>query len=114
MAKFKKVNTEESDVEEITKMTDEEANEYMTDEEKEVLEEDGQQYKDEQEKVSSKKMSEVLDILQEEFNLKDKGFELTGYADKGNKIVATLTNNDYEATFTLKSQDTIMRLSMPH
>lgn len=110
MAKFKKTKTEEVAEETTTEESTE--SEYMTDGEKEVLEEDGQQYKEEQEKVSSEKMNKVLDLLQEQFNLRDKGFELTGYADKGNKIVATLTNQDYEATFTLKSQDTIMRLNM--
>lgn len=111
MAKFKKTKTEE--VAEETATTEESTeSEFMTEDEKEVLEDDGQQYKEEQEKVSSEKMNKVLDLLQEQFNLRDKGFELTGYADKGNKIVATLTNQDYEATFTLKSQDTIMRLNM--
>ena len=112
MAKFKKTKTEEV-AEETTATTEESTeSECMTEDEKEVLEDDGQQYKEEQEKVSSEKMNKVLDLLQEQFNLRDKGFELTGYADKGNKIVATLTNQDYEATFTLKSQDTIMRLNM--
>lgn len=84
----------------------------MTEEEREVLEDDGQSYQEEHQKVSSKKMEQVVGILTEEFNLKDKGFELVGYSDKGNKIVATVSNNDYEATFTVKSQDTIMRLNL--
>lgn len=109
MAKLKK-STKAGVAKELVEETVEET--YMNDDEKEVLEADGQQYKDEQSKVSSEKMNKVLDLLQDEFNLRDKGFELIGYADKGNKIVATLANSDFEASFVLKSQDTIMRLSM--
>ena len=72
MAKFKKTKTEE--VAEETATTEESTeSEYMTEDEKEVLEDDGQQYKEEQEKVSSEKMNKVLDLLQEQFNLRDKG-----------------------------------------
>lgn len=109
MAKLKK-STKAEVAKELVEETVEEI--YMNEEEKEVLEADGQQYKEEQSKVSSEKMNKVLDLLQDEFNLRDKGFEPVGYADKGNKIVATLANNDFEASFVLKSQDTIMRLSM--
>lgn len=110
MATLKKKNVvEEIPVEETNVVED---NPYMNEEEKEVIEFDGEQYVEDSTKVSSEKMNKVLDLLQEKFNLKDKGFELTGYADKGNKIIATLSNLDYEATFTLKSQETIMMLSM--
>lgn len=107
MAKLKRKQSPEVTEENLT----EDIN-YMTEEEKEVLEEDGQQYQEEQSKVSSEKMNEVIQLLQEEFNLKNKGFEVVGYADKGNKIVVILANSNYEATITLKSQDTIMRLNL--
>lgn len=109
MAKLKKSATKSEVAKELVEETVED---FMNEDEREVLEADGEQYKEEQSKVSSEKMNKVLDLLQDEFNLRDKGFELVGYADKGNKIVATLANNDFEASFVLKSQDTIMRLSM--
>lgn len=84
----------------------------ITEEEKDVLSEDGDKHIAESSKVSSAKMTAVLDLLQDKFNLKDKGFELIGYADKGNKIVATLANSDYEIQFTIKSSDILMYLEV--
>lgn len=75
----------------------------ITPEESEVLEADGSAYKEEQSEVSSERMKQVLDLLSDEFDITDKHFELTGYADKGSKIEATVNNPDFEIKFTLKS-----------
>ena len=66
----------------------------------------------EEENVSSDKMEKVIEYLQDKFNLSGKNFELIGYADKGNKIVATLANTEYEVQFTIKSQDIILLLGV--
>lgn len=58
-------------------------------------------------KVSSEKMKQFTDLLQKAFNLENKQFQLVGYADKGNKIVAVLANEDFDITFTLRSQKMI-------
>lgn len=110
MAKLKKKSTEVEEVVEdlVTDVTED----YMTDDEKKVLEVDGQSYIDDQTKVSSVKMNKVLEMLQEEFNLKGKNYILTGYVDKGNKIVTTLDNGEFSIQFTLNSQEMIMCLSM--
>lgn len=110
MAKLKKKSTEEVS-ENITDIQ-EETSEYMNDEEKEVLEKQGEETINANSKVSSEKMQAVIDLLQKDFNLKDKNFELTGYTDKGNKIVCGLTNSKYEVVFTLKDQETLMRLNL--
>ena len=111
MATLKKKNTvEEVSVGEVVETTEEQS--YMNEEEKEVLTADGEQYIDDSTKVSSDKMNKVLDLLQDTYNLRGKNFELIGYADKGNKIVATLANTEYEAQFTIKSSEVIMRLGM--
>ena len=111
MATLKKKNiVEEAPVEEVVETTEEQS--YMNEEEKEVLTADGEQYIDDSTKVSSDKMNKVLDLLQDTYNLRGKNFELIGYADKGNKIVATLANTEYEAQFTIKSSEVIMRLGM--
>lgn len=109
MTKLKKKSTEVEEVVEdlVTDVTED----YMTDE-KEVLEADGQSYIDDRTKVSSVKMNKVLEMLQEEFNLKGKNYILTGYVDKGNKIVTTLDNGEFSIQFTLNSQEMIMCLSM--
>lgn len=104
MAKFKKkvnkvesveapVNTEETSVEAV-----------------EEVSESGTEYAETQEQVSSERMHKVLELLQEDFDIKHKNFELTGYNDKGTKIEATLKNPDYEVKFTLKS-NIIIKLS---
>lgn len=108
MSKLKKKSTKSEVIE-----TTAEENSYMNEDEKEVLEADSEKIEEAKSEVSAKKMNRVLNLLQENFNLRDKGFELAGYADKGNKIVTTLSNGDYDVQFTLKSQDTIMLLSMP-
>ena len=109
--KKKKENTvEEAPAQKVTETTEEQS--YMNEEEKEVLIADGEQYIEDSTKVSSDKMNKVLDLLQDTYNLRGKGFELIGYADKGNKIVATLANTEYEAQFTIKSSEVIMRLGM--
>lgn len=114
MATLKKKNTVEEvptmEVTDTTETTEEQS--YMNEEEKEVLTSDGEQYIDDSTKVSSDKMNKVLNLLQDTYNLRGKGFELIGYADKGNKIVATLANTDYEAQFTIKSSEVIMMLGM--
>lgn len=109
MATLKKKNVEETPVETID--TSEEQS-YINEEEKEVITADGEQYIEDEEKVSSKKMNKVLDLLQDTYNLRGRDFELVGYSDKGNKIVATLANPEYEAQFTIKSSEIIMRLGM--
>ena len=65
----------------------------------------------EEENVSSDKMEKVIEYLQDKFNLSGKNFELIGYADKGKKITATLSNDDIEASFVIKSEELIFILS---
>lgn len=88
----------------------EEQSPYINEEEKEVLTADGEQYSESAEKVSSEKMNKVLELLQDKYNLRGQNFELTAYADKGNKVIATLANTDYEVQFTIKSLDIIAAL----
>lgn len=113
MAKLKRSQQKSTEVEEVVEdLVTDVTEDYMTDDEKEVLEADGQSYIDDRTKVSSVKMNKVLEMLQEEFNLKGKNYILTGYVDKGNKIVTTLDNGEFSIQFTLNSQEMIMYLSM--
>ena len=84
----------------------------LTEDEKEVLTKDGEDFIEETAKVSSTKMTAVLDLLQDTYNLRGKDFELVGYADKSNKIVATLANKDFEIQFTIKSPEILMNLEL--
>lgn len=93
-----KLKTKKSEVESVEN-TVEETSEYMNTEEAEVITADAESMQE----VSSERMQSVLDLLQEEYDIKDKGFELTGYADKGSKIIATVSNAEYDVQFTLKS-----------
>lgn len=60
--------------------------------------------------VSSERMHKVVELLQDEFDIRNKSFELTGYNDKGNKIEATLSNVEYEVKFTLRT-NALMKLN---
>lgn len=60
--------------------------------------------------VSIEKTQVVVDHLQNLFNLKDRNFVLAGYADKGNKIITTLSNEDYDVQVTIKSGDLLYEL----
>lgn len=61
-------------------------------------------------KVSSEKMNKVLELLQDKYNLVGQDFELISIADKKNKVIATLSNADYDVQFTIKSMDIINAL----
>ena len=100
----KTVETVETPVETTTEET------YMNEAEAEVLEKDGQEYFESQGEVSSERMHKVVELLQEEFDIKNKSFELTGYNDKGNKIEAVLSNMEYEVKFVLKT-NALMKLN---
>lgn len=60
--------------------------------------------------VSIEKTQVVVDHLQNHFNLKDRNFVLAGYADKGNKIITTLSNEDYDVQVTIKSGELLYDL----
>lgn len=60
--------------------------------------------------VSIEKTQLVVDHLQNNFNLKDRNFVLAGYSDKGNKIITTLSNEDYDVQVTIKSGDLLCEL----
>ena len=107
----KKTASKAKEVETVTQSveTPEEESEFMNEAEAEVLEKDGEAIAEANAEVSSQRMHQVLNLLQDEFDIKNKGFELTGYADKGTKIEATVNNMDFEIKFTLKS-NALMRL----
>lgn len=63
------------------------------------------------EPVSVDKMQKVVDYLTDYYHLSDRGFSLTGYSDKGNKISATFENDEGSATFTVTSPDLIIQFS---
>lgn len=109
----KKTASKAKEVETVTKSvaveTPEEESEFMNEAEAEVITKDGEAIAEANAEVSSQRMHQVLNLLQDEFDIKNKGFELTGYADKGTKIEATVNNMDFEIKFTLKS-NALMRL----
>lgn len=107
----KKTASKAKEVETVAKSveTPEEESEFMNEAEAEVITKDGEAIAEANAEVSSQRMHQVLNLLQDEFDIKNKGFELTGYADKGTKIEATVNNMDFEIKFTLKS-NALMRL----
>lgn len=61
--------------------------------------------------IQSDKLQGIVEVLKEEFNLTGKNFEVTGYSDKGNKILVQLTNDSFKVDFTVTSGEIINNLN---
>lgn len=55
--------------------------------------------------VSTYKMERSLQVVQDEFNLKGKGYVMTGFNDKNSKIVLALSNRDFDIVVSIKSPE---------
>lgn len=98
MAKLKSIRKQEAEIEKLQQQT-EEANVHLNEDEKKALESDVPVSTN---KVSSQKLEKVAALVQEKFNLSSE-FYVTGYVDKGNKILVSLSNSDFDITITVKN-----------
>lgn len=57
------------------------------------------------------KLQGIVEVLEEEFNLAGKNFEVTSYSDKGNKILVQFTNDSFKVDFTVTSGEIINNLN---
>ena len=82
-----------------SKVTPEEENHgYMNTAEEEAVSSQVASEEDEAKKVSMKKMEKAVQLLQEEFNLSDKGFSVTSFTDKGSSVKLSMTNGDFDVS----------------
>lgn len=56
---------------------------------------------DNEESVSTELMDRTRSLVEETFNLKDKGYQLTGFAIKKDRVVVTVTNGVFECSFAV-------------
>lgn len=93
----------------VEKIPDEEfpaeESKYMNDAEKEALTEQKAKDDEESRKVSIVKMEKAVEVVSDEFNLYDKNFIVTGFADKGSKCQIALSNGDFDIVITVKDAE---------
>ena len=51
-------------------------------------------------KVSFKKMEKAVAILEDEFGLKDKGYSVFKFDDKGKTVQVSMTNGEFDISIT--------------
>lgn len=81
--------------------------EYLNEDEKEALESDSETLSEEESNVSTKKMEKTVALLENMFNLKDKSFSVTAFADKGNSVRVSMTNGDFDVSVTVNDAEAV-------
>lgn len=84
-----------------------EEDEYLNEEEKEALESDSETLSEEDSNVSTKKMEKTVALLENMFNLKDKSFSVTAFADKGKSVRVSMTNGDFDVSVTVNDAEAV-------
>lgn len=55
--------------------------------------------------ISSDRINHAVNVLEDRFNLTGENYSVTGFKDKGNTCIVSLSNSDFDLTVTIK--DTI-------
>lgn len=92
---------EETPVEEVPA----EESQYLNEAEQEALAKQKDKDDEESKKVSSIKMTKAVEVVSDEFNLYDKNFVVTGFADKGSKCQIAVSNGDFDIVITVKDAE---------
>lgn len=90
---------------EIVQYGDKVESKYLNEAEQEALAEQHQKYEEQSKKVSTEKMDKVIAVVQEQFNLPQGKFNVTGIADKGSKSQISLNSDDFEVTIVIKDNE---------
>ena len=78
---------------------------YMNEAEQSALSEQHERDSAESKKVSTEKMQKAVEVVQEQFNLCDKGFSVNGFSDKGSKCQLSMSNGDFDIVVTIKDAE---------
>ena len=78
---------------------------YMNSSEQEALTTQHEEDTKDDRNVSYEKMTKAVLVAQNEFNLSDKDFAVTGFADKGSKCQLSFTNGDFDVVVTVKDTE---------
>ena len=82
-----------------------EESQYLNNAEQEALAEQKAKDDEESKKVSIVKMEKAVEVVSDEFNLYDKSFIVTGFADKGSKCQLAMSNGDFDIVVTVKDAE---------
>lgn len=109
-SKLKKQTEIETLTEEVKQSAPEEEfpaeeSQYLNSAEQEALAEQVEKDEAESRKVSSIKMTKAVEVVSDEFNLYDKNFVVTGFADKGSKCQIAVSNGDFDIVITVKDSE---------
>lgn len=78
---------------------------YMNKAEAEVLQKDADETTEEKRKVSTEKMEKAVELIQDTFNLSDKGYVVNAFTDGGVKLKLSLANSDFELSVTIRDSE---------
>lgn len=82
-----------------------EENSYINEDEKKALSAQAKEDEAKSKEISIQKMASVVECVQEQFHLADKGYVVNGFADKGNKSQISLSNEDFDIVITVKDNE---------
>jgi hypothetical protein len=85
--------------------TKESTEKYMTQEEEEALKPGAEEIIEEKTRVSTEKMEKAVELVQDIFNLSDKGYVVNSFSDAVTKIKLSLANGDFEISVVIKDTE---------
>lgn len=104
--KSKKTTPIEEEVTPVVESTSETpVSPYMNEAEQTALAEQHEKDTAESKKVSTAKMENAVEVVQEQFNLCDKNFSVNGFADKGSKCQLSMSNDDFDIVIVIKDTE---------
>ena len=104
--KSKKTTPIEEEVTPVVESTSETpVSPYMNEAEQTALAEQHEKDTAESQKVSTAKMENAVEVVQEQFNLCDKNFSVNGFADKGSKCQLSMSNDDFDIVIAIKDTE---------
>lgn len=77
----------------------------LTEEEQEALDAIAAENDEANKKVSFKKMEKAVTLLEELFNLKEQGYTVMSFTDKGNSVKVSMTNGAFDVAVTINDAE---------
>lgn len=75
---------------------------YTTEKEDEALQKHADGVVEEQSKVSTEKMESAIALLEEQFDLKGKGYSVNSFSDSNTNCTVKVSNDDFDLTIKVK------------
>lgn len=102
----KKVSkTATAEVQEAVSVPEEAVSPYLNSDEQEALTTQHEKDTESEKKVSTEKLQKAVEVAESSFNLPGGNFAVTGFSDKGNKFILSLSSDDFDLTVTIKDAE---------